>query len=149
MNSILLLNLFIRLLNFRCTEGMSLMAVIYNFNLCFVIYGLQFSYSSHLKLCYMFYILLCNLNSVILYCFVCIRVLYYCDLFHIQMSCNSFDLQNVCFICFFILLHNLNCVILSALVYYTTVTSFISDCPTTVLIYKMYVLILNLRTRKR
>ena len=82
-------------LNFRCIEGMSLMAVIYNFNLYFVIYGSQFSYSSHLKLCYVFYILLCNLNCVILSCSVCTCVLYYCDLFHIQLSCNSFDLQNV------------------------------------------------------
>ena len=82
---------------------MSLMAVIYNINLYFVIYGLWFSYSNHLKLSYMFYILL----------------------------------------------YNLNCVILSVLVYYTIVTCFISNYPATVLIYKIYLLILNLRTRHR
>jgi len=76
------------------------MAVIYKFNLYFLICGLRFSYSSHLKLCYMFDILLCNLNCVILSCFVGTCVLYYCDLFHIRLSCNSFDLQNVCVICF-------------------------------------------------
>jgi len=44
----------------------------------------------------MFYILLRNLNCVILCCFVCTCALYYCDFFHIQLSCDSFDLQNVC-----------------------------------------------------
>jgi hypothetical protein len=82
----LLFILFIQLLNFRCTEGMSLMAVIYNFNLYFVICTLRFSYSCPLKLCYMFCILLCNLNCVILSCFVCIWVLYHCDLFDFQLS---------------------------------------------------------------
>jgi hypothetical protein len=92
------------------------------------------------------------LNHVILSCFVCIHVLYYCHLFHIQMSCNSFDLQNVCFICFlfcYIIWIVSFCLVLSVLVYYTTVTSFISDCPMTVLIYKIHILILNLRIRQR
>ena len=147
-----LLILFIRLLNFICIEGMSLMAVIYKFNLYFVIYGLWFSYSSDVKLCYTFYILLCNLNCVILSCFFCTWVLYYCDLFHIWLSCNSFDLQNTCVICFifcYVIWIVSFCVVLSVLVHYTTVTSFISNCPVTVLIYKMYALILNLRTRCR
>jgi hypothetical protein len=128
------------------------MAVIHNFNLYFVIYGLRFSYSCLLKLCYMFYILLCNLNCVILSCFVCTCVLYCCDLFHIQLSCNSFDLQNLCVVCFtfcYVIWIVSFCLVLSVLVYYTTVTSFISDCLATILIYKMYVLILNLRTRRR
>jgi len=111
----LLLILFIQLLNFRCIESMSLMVVICKFNLYFVICGLWFSYSNHLKLCYMFDILLCDLKCVILSCFVSTCILYYCDLFHIRLSCNSFDLQNVCVICF-ILLCNLNCVILSCFV---------------------------------
>jgi len=53
---------FIPLLNFKCTEQMSLMTVIYNFNLYFMICGLYLSYSSCLKLCYVVYILLCDLN---------------------------------------------------------------------------------------
>jgi hypothetical protein len=100
----------------------------------------------------MFDILLCNLNCVILSCFASTCVLYYCDLFHIWLSCNSFDLQNVCVKCFifcYVIWIVSFYLVLSVLVHYTTVTSFISDCPVTVLIYKMYVLILNLRTRHR
>jgi len=55
MNSILLLILFIRLLNFRCIEGMSLVAVIYNFNLYFVIYCLVFLFKPFETVLYVLY----------------------------------------------------------------------------------------------
>ena len=92
----LLLILFIWLLNFRCIEGMYLMAVIYNFNLYFVVF--------------LWYFMVYN--------------------FLIQAIWNCV----ICFIFCYIIWIVSFCLVLSVLVYYTSVTSFISDCPATVLI---------------
>ena len=53
-----------------------------------MICGLCLSYSSCLKLCYVLYIMLCDLNKYVAFLdfFVCTCVLYSCDLFPIRLS---------------------------------------------------------------